>query len=74
MSDMALTKIGTVTAKEDRYMEWKTKDGNYENTAYAQFDTFYEGMFDLTAIVYFLSVISLFVFLTVQAVEKRRWS
>ncbi|MBR5314201.1 MAG: ABC transporter [Clostridia bacterium] len=35
---------------------------------------FYEGMFDLTAIVYFLSVISLFVFLTVQAVEKRRWS
>ena len=26
-------------------MEWKTKDGNYENTAYAQFDTFYEGMF-----------------------------
>ena len=26
-------------------MEWKTKDGDYENTAYAQFDTFYEGMF-----------------------------
>ena len=26
-------------------MEWKTKDGNYEDTAYAQFDTFYEGMF-----------------------------
>ena len=27
-------------------MEWKTKDGNYENTQYAQFDTFFEGMFD----------------------------
>ena len=26
-------------------MEWKTKDGNYENTQYAQFDTFFEGMF-----------------------------
>ena len=26
-------------------MEWKTKDGAYENNAYAQFDTFYEGMF-----------------------------
>ena len=26
-------------------MEWKTKDGNYEETAYASFDTFYEGMF-----------------------------
>ncbi len=27
MSDMALTKIGTVTAKEDRYMEWKLPTG-----------------------------------------------
>ena len=27
-------------------MEWKTKDGNYENTQYAQFDTFFEGMFE----------------------------
>ena len=27
MSDMALTKIGTVTAKEDRYMEWKQPSG-----------------------------------------------
>ena len=26
-------------------MEWKTKDGSYENTQYAQFDTFFEGMF-----------------------------
>ncbi len=26
-------------------MEWKTKDGDYENTQYAQFDTFFEGMF-----------------------------
>ena len=27
MSDMALTKVGTVTAKEDRYMEWKQPTG-----------------------------------------------
>ena len=27
MSDMALTKIGTITAKEDRYMEWKQPTG-----------------------------------------------
>jgi type I site-specific deoxyribonuclease, hsdR family len=26
-------------------MEWKTKDGDYENTQYAQFDTFFEGIF-----------------------------
>ena len=45
MSDMACSKAGTITSNEDRYMEWKTKDGNYEDTAYASFETFYEGMF-----------------------------
>lgn len=45
MSDMGTSKAGTITAGEDRYMEWKTRDGSYENTAYAQFDTFFEGMF-----------------------------
>lgn len=46
MSDLAVSKAGTITAGEDRFMEWKTKDGSYENTQYAQFDTFVEGMFD----------------------------
>ncbi len=45
MSDMTISKAGTITSGEDRYMEWKTKDGSYENTQYAQFDTFFEGMF-----------------------------
>lgn len=26
-------------------MAWKTVDGSYENTAYAQFDTFFRGLF-----------------------------
>jgi len=45
MSDQLTTKAGTITSGEDRFMEWKTKDGSYENTQYAQFDTFFEGMF-----------------------------
>lgn len=32
------------------------------------------GLFDLTSILYFLSVAGLFVFFTVQSVEKKRWS
>ncbi|MGE9896332.1 type I restriction endonuclease subunit R [Anaerovoracaceae bacterium SGI.195] len=44
MSDQLTSKAGTITSGEDRFMEWKTKDGNYENTHYAQFDTFFEGM------------------------------
>jgi type I restriction enzyme R subunit len=45
MSDMSLSKAGTITGKEDRYMEWKTKDGNYESTQFADYDTFFEGVF-----------------------------
>lgn len=46
MSDMTTSKAGTITSDETRYMEWKTKDGSYENTKFAQFDTFFEGMFE----------------------------
>lgn len=45
MSDQLISKAGTITSGEDRFMEWKTKDGNYENTQYAQFDIFFEGIF-----------------------------
>ena len=45
MTDQLISKAGTITSGEDRFMEWKTKDGNYENTQYAQFDTFFEGIF-----------------------------
>ncbi|EHQ36270.1 type I restriction endonuclease subunit R [Methanoplanus limicola] len=46
MSDQATSKAGTITADEDRYMEWKTVDGSYENTQYAAFDVLFEGIFD----------------------------
>lgn len=45
ISDQLTSKAGTITSKEDRFMCWKSKDGSYENTQYAQFDTFFEGMF-----------------------------
>ena len=45
MSDQLTSRAGTITSGEDRFMEWKTKDGSYENTQFAQFDTFFEGMF-----------------------------
>ena len=45
MSDMACSKAGTITSGEDRYMEWKTKDGDDESTAVADYDTFFEGIF-----------------------------
>lgn len=45
MSDLLISKAGTITSDETRYMEWKTKDGVYENKLHAQFDTFIEGIF-----------------------------
>ncbi|MDO5435753.1 MAG: ABC transporter permease [Clostridia bacterium] len=43
-------------------------------SVFERFETFVGGVFDLTAIVYYLSVIAVFLFLTVQSMEKRRWS
>lgn len=37
-------------------------------------DSFVNEIFDVPAIVFYLSVITVFLFLTVQTVEKRRWS
>lgn len=39
-----------------------------------RFSTFVNGVFDITAIVYYISIALLFVFLTTQGIEKRRWS
>lgn len=46
MSDLAVSKAGTITSDETRFMEWKTVDGSYENSKYAQFDTFFNGIFE----------------------------
>ena len=39
-----------------------------------RFETFVNGVFDLTAIVYFVSIIVFFLFLSVQSLEKRRYN
>lgn len=38
------------------------------------FDNFVGGIFDVTGIIYMVSVVCIFVFLTVQCIQKRRWS
>ena len=42
---MSETRAGTITAKLERYMEWKTVDGSYESTLFADYRTFFLGMF-----------------------------
>ena len=41
---------------------------------FERFYTIVNGVFDATAIVYYLSITGFFLFLSVQSLEKRRWS
>ena len=45
ISDMSATRAGTITAKQERYMEWKTVDGENVSTLVADYRTFFIGMF-----------------------------
>ncbi len=44
MSDMAETRVGTITADEDRYVSWKSVDGDYSETSFATWKTMLDGM------------------------------
>ena len=41
---------------------------------YSPLDNFMNGTLDVTGIVYYLTIIALFLFLTGQSIQKRRWS
>ena len=45
-SDMLATKAGTITAKANRYMEWKSVDGKVESDEIADYETFFRGIFE----------------------------
>ena len=40
----------------------------------SHFDDFTNGILDVSNVVYYLTVIGLFLFFTVQSIQKRRWS
>lgn len=67
ISDQLTSRAGTITSGEDRFMDWKTKDGSYENTQHAQFDTFFEGMFDKARL---LDIIKNFICFSDEGLKK----
>ncbi len=46
MSDLTETRVGTITAKEDRYVAWKSVDGDYSGTEHADWRTMLDGMLE----------------------------
>lgn len=45
ISDMITSRAGTITSNMERYMEWKSKDGEYESSSLADYETFFRGIF-----------------------------
>src|SRR5699024_910942 len=44
ISDFTYTKVGTITSNESWYKEWKTTDGDYESTRFADYSTLLDGI------------------------------
>lgn len=59
ISDMLTTRVGTITSSENRYMEWKSRDGNYASTSFADYETFFVGIFEPAR---FLDILRHFIF------------
>ncbi len=61
------------------YIQKDSFEGLFPNilsslSLFARFEQFVSGIFDVTAIVFYITVAAVFLFLSVQAMEKRRWS
>lgn len=40
----------------------------------SRYENFYRGILDLSSLVYFISFIAIFLFLTIRVIDRRRWS
>lgn len=67
ISDQLSSRAGTITSGIVRFMEWKTVNGDTENTQHAQFDTFFEGMLQKERL---LDIIKNFVCFSNDGVDK----
>lgn len=72
---LALMAVTTVFYLiDDTKFEGLLPDIMKKLSLFDRLETFVNGVFDLTAVVYFLSVAVFFLFLTVQSLEKRRYN
>ena len=69
-----ITPLYLMYALQPSLLEGVFSTGLGALAVFGRLDNFVNGMFDVTSLVYFLSAALLFVFFTIQSVEKRRWS
>ncbi|SBV96780.1 Type I site-specific deoxyribonuclease, HsdR family [uncultured Eubacteriales bacterium] len=69
ISDLVDSKVGTITAGFDRFVNWKTVDGNYEETQYARYDVLFQGMLEPKR---FLDIIKHFILFSQETPEDKK--
>lgn len=74
VSFVLLAAVGTAYFIKPEMFEGLLPDLMRKLSLFERFYTFVSGVFDLTSIVYYFTVIIFFLFLTVQSLEKRRYN
>lgn len=69
ISDLVDSKVGTITAGFDRFVNWKTVDGNYEETQYARYDVLFQGMLEPKR---FLDIVKHFILFSQDTPEDKK--
>lgn len=69
ISDLADSKVGTITAGFDRFVNWKTVDGSYEETQFARYDVLFNGMMESER---FLDILKHFILFSQDTPEDKK--
>ncbi len=69
ISDLVDSKVGTITAGFDRYVDWKTVDGKYEETQFARYDVLLNGMLQPER---FLNIVKHFILFSQDTPEDKK--
>lgn len=69
ISDLIDSKVGTITAGLDRFVDWKTIDGSYEETQYARYDVLFNGMLEQNR---FLDIVQHFILFSQDTPEDKK--
>jgi type I restriction enzyme R subunit len=69
ISDLTDSKVGTITAGFNRFVDWKTVDGSYEETQYARYDVLFKGMLEPNR---FLDILRHFILFSQDTPEDRK--
>ena len=69
ISDLVDSKVGTITAGFDRFVDWKTVDGGYEETQYACYDVLFNGMMEQSRL---LDIVKHFILFSQDTPEDKK--